>query len=108
VISRGKIPPNPSELLMHKNFTELVNAMKATYDIVIIDTPPILAVTDAAIIAGSKGTISLVARYAQNTVREIAYASQRFEQTGIDVKGVVKNAHNAYGYYSYAYKSDKE
>jgi tyrosine-protein kinase Etk/Wzc len=118
LITRGSIPPNPSELLMHKNFRHLNDAVRARYDIVIIDTPPVLAVTDAAIIGGNGGTFLLITRYGQNSVKEIAYTRQRLEQNGIDVKGVVfngvvKKASNTYGYYgnygyyNYEYKSDK-
>ncbi|MDC9565592.1 MULTISPECIES: polysaccharide biosynthesis tyrosine autokinase [unclassified Pseudoalteromonas] len=115
VITRGQIPPNPSELLMHSNFSKLVEEVSNAYDIVIIDTPPILAVTDPAIVSAHTGTTLLVARFGQNHLREIELTRSRFEQNGIDVKGlvlndVVKNASNAYGYYgyyNYEYKSDK-
>jgi tyrosine-protein kinase Etk/Wzc len=115
VITRGQIPPNPSELLMHSNFSKLVEEVSAAYDIVIIDTPPILAVTDPAIVSAQTGTTLLVARFGQNHLREIDLTRNRFEQNGIDVKGlvfngVVKKASNAYGYYgyyNYEYKSDK-
>ena len=106
VITRGQIPPNPSELLMHSNFSKLVEEVSAAYDIVIIDTPPILAVTDPAIVSAHTGTTLLVARFGQNHLREIDLTRNRFEQNGIDVKGlvfngVVKKASNAYGYYGY-------
>ena len=115
VITRGQIPPNPSELLMHSNFSKLVEEVSNAYDIIIIDTPPILAVTDPAIVSAHTGTTLLVARFGQNHLREIDLTRNRFEQNGIDVKGlvfngVVKKASNAYGYYgyyNYEYKSDK-
>jgi tyrosine-protein kinase Etk/Wzc len=115
IITRGQVPPNPSELLMHENFSNLITEIKAIYDIIIIDTPPILAVTDPAIVGGHAGTMLLITRYGQNGIKEIDYARQRFEQNGIDVKGVVfngvvKKASNAYGYYghyNYEYKSNK-
>jgi tyrosine-protein kinase Etk/Wzc len=115
IITRGQVPPNPSELLMHANFSQLIAEIKTNYDIIIIDTPPILAVTDPAIVGGHAGSMLLVTRFGQNGIKEIDYARQRFEQNGIDVKGVVfngvlKKASNAYGYYGYAnyeYKSDK-
>ncbi|MBA6353609.1 polysaccharide biosynthesis tyrosine autokinase [Colwellia sp. BRX9-1] len=115
IITRGQVPPNPSELLMHANFSKLIAEIKTKYDIIIIDTPPILAVTDPAIVGGHAGSMLLVTRFGQNGIKEIDYARQRFEQNGIDVKGVVfngvlKKASNAYGYYGYAnyeYKSDK-
>ncbi|TWX54068.1 polysaccharide biosynthesis tyrosine autokinase [Colwellia hornerae] len=115
IITRGQVPPNPSELLMHANFSKLIAEIKTQYDIIIIDTPPILAVTDPAIVGGHAGSMLLVTRFGQNGIKEIDYARQRFEQNGIDVKGVVfngvlKKASNAYGYYGYSnyeYKSDK-
>jgi tyrosine-protein kinase Etk/Wzc len=115
VITRGQIPPNPSELLMHANFSKLVAEVSAAYDLVIIDTPPILAVTDPAIVSTHTGTTLLVVRFGQNHLREIELTRNRFEQNGIDVKGVVfngivkkaSNAYGYYGYYNYEYKSDK-
>ncbi|KAA1162945.1 polysaccharide biosynthesis tyrosine autokinase [Pseudoalteromonas distincta] len=115
VITRGQIPPNPSELLMHENFSKLVEEISSAYDLVIIDTPPILAVTDPAIVSAHCGTTLLVARFGQNHVREIELTRNRFEQNGTDVKGVVfngivkkaSNAYGYYGYYNYEYKSDK-
>jgi len=115
IITRGQVPPNPSELLMHSNFSDLITEIKAKYDIILIDTPPILAVTDPAIVGGHAGTMLLVTRFGQNAIKEIDYARQRFEQNGIDVKGVVfngivkkaSNAYGYYGYYNYEYKSDK-
>lgn len=115
VITRGQIPPNPSELLMHSNLSKLVEEVSAAYDIVIIDTPPILAVTDPAIVSAHTGTTLLVTRFGQNHLREIELTRNRFEQNGIDVKGVVlndvvkkaSNAYGYYGYYNYEYKSDK-
>ncbi|MCF2857421.1 polysaccharide biosynthesis tyrosine autokinase [Pseudoalteromonas sp. SMS1] len=115
VITRGQIPPNPSELLMHENFTKLVEEVSAKYDLVIIDTPPILAVTDPAIVSAHAGSTLLVTRFGQNHVKELELTCNRFEQNGIDVKGVVfngvvkkaSNAYGYYGYYNYEYKSDK-
>ena len=115
-ISRGVTPPNPAELLMHRNFGALIDWVSKKYDIVILDTPPILAVTDAAIIGNYAGTTLLVARFEQNTVKEIDISSKRFEQSGVQVKGcilngVVKKASSYYGYgynhYGYSYKENK-
>ncbi|MEJ6475582.1 polysaccharide biosynthesis tyrosine autokinase [Pseudoalteromonas piscicida] len=115
VITRGQIPPNPSELLMHSNFSKLVDEVSTKYDLVIIDTPPILAVTDPAIVSAHAGSTLLVTRFGQNHIRELELTRNRFEQNGIDVKGVVfngvvkkaSNAYGYYGYYNYEYKSDK-
>ncbi|MBU9848321.1 polysaccharide biosynthesis tyrosine autokinase [Rahnella ecdela] len=115
-ISRGEIAPNPAELLMHKRFEMLINWASENYDLVIIDTPPILAVTDAAIIGRYVGTTLLVARFEMNTVKEVEVSIRRFEQSGVKVKGciinsVIKKASSYYGYgysgYGYAYSDDK-
>lgn len=116
VVTRGQIPPNPSELLMHSNFSQFIEEISAEYDLIIIDTPPILAVTDPAIVSAHSGTTLLVTRFGQNHVREIELTRNRFEQNGIDVKGVVfngvvkkaSNAYGYYGYYNYEYKSDSK
>jgi tyrosine-protein kinase Etk/Wzc len=101
---------------MHSNFSQFIAEVSALYDLVIIDTPPILAVTDPAIVSAHAGTTLLVTRFGQNHLREIELTRNRFEQNGIDVKGVVfngivkkaSNAYGAYGYYGYAYESDKK
>jgi tyrosine-protein kinase Etk/Wzc len=102
-IARGKVPPNPSELLMHKRFNALLEWASDNYDLVIVDTPPILAVTDAAIIGRSVGTSLLVARYGTNTVKEVEISIRRFDQVGVQIKGcilnrVLKKASSYYGY----------
>ena len=104
-IARGKIPPNPSELLMNSRFSALLERLKQMYDLIIIDTPPILAVTDAAIIGHHAGTALLVVRFGVNQAREIALARQRFEQNNVPLKGAIFNAveKRSRGYYSYAY-----
>ncbi|MEA4351895.1 polysaccharide biosynthesis tyrosine autokinase, partial [Klebsiella pneumoniae] len=66
-IGRGLIPPNPAELLMHPRFEALLKWGSQNYDLVVIDTPPILAVTDAAIIGRYAGTSLMVARFEVNT-----------------------------------------
>ncbi|HCD5323077.1 TPA: polysaccharide biosynthesis tyrosine autokinase [Klebsiella michiganensis] len=115
-ISRGVVPPNPAELLMHRRFGELIEWASRHYDIVVLDTPPILAVTDAAIIGHYAGTTLLVARFEQNTVKELEVSFKRFEQSGVIAKGcilngVVKKASSYYGYgyshYGYSYTDEK-
>ena len=104
-IARGKVPPNPAELLMNAKFTALLEKLTPLYDLVLIDTPPILAVTDAAVIGHQAGTSLLVVRFGLNQAREIALAKQRFEQNGVELKGAIFNAveKRSAGYYSYGY-----
>lgn len=111
---RGTVPPNPSELLMGQRFDELVQKLSPQYDLIIIDTPPILAVTDAAIVGRHAGTTMLVVRFAKNPIQEVDLTRKRFEQNGVQVKGVIfnavekkANAYGGYGYYNYEYKSSK-
>ncbi|MHA2796640.1 polysaccharide biosynthesis tyrosine autokinase [Vibrio harveyi] len=113
VITRGQVPPNPSELLMHPRFVEFVEKVSQEYDLVIIDTPPVLAVTDPSIVGAIAGTTLMVARFDQTTSKELEVARSRFEQSGVEVKGVILNAIEkkaassyGYGYYNYAYKSE--
>ncbi len=117
VIGRGQIPPNPSELLMHKNFSDFLEQVSGKYDQVILDTPPFLAVTDAAIVGRQSGTNLIVTRFELNPAREIELTMRRFAQSGITLKGAIFNGvekrasakygYGAYGYYNYEYKSDK-
>ena len=111
LITRGQVPPNPSELLMHPRFAEFIDWASKEYDLVLIDTPPVLAVTDPSIVGALAGTTLMVGRFGQNSVKEIEVAKHRFEMAGIEVKGFIlnaveKKASNAYGYgyYNYAYK----
>ena len=115
-IARGAIPPNPAELLMHPRFQQLLDWAGEHYDLVLVDTPPVLAVTDAAVIGRYAGTTLLVARFEQNTAKEIEVSIRRFEQSGVAIKGcilngVVKKASSYYGYgyshYGYSY-DDKQ
>ncbi|MFS2224577.1 polysaccharide biosynthesis tyrosine autokinase [Pantoea sp. B65] len=116
LIPRGKVPPNPSELLMRPALKELLEWAQKNYDLIIIDTPPILAVTDAAIISKIASTALLVARFGVNTAKEMELCVKRFEHNGTEIKGVILNAvekkasgyYGEYGYYSYNYESSSK
>ena len=109
-IARGQVPPNPSELLMHPRFAALLEWASQHYDLVLVDTPPLLAVTDAAIVGRLAGTTLLVARFGVTAAKEIEITQRRLEQNGIEVKGAILNAMEkraagyyggSYGYYQY-------
>lgn len=100
---------------MNRYFGELLTWASENYDLVVLDTPPILAVTDPAIIGNYAGTTLLVARFELNTVKEIEVSIKRFEQSGVIIKGcilngVVKKASNyySYGYNHYGYTYDNK
>lgn len=114
-ITRGQTPPNPAELLMRPSLSDLIKWASEKYDLVIVDTPPILAVTDAAIFGRYAGATLLIARFENDTPKEIEISIKRFEQGGVQVRGcilngIVKKASNYYGYgynhYGYSYKDE--
>lgn len=110
-VCRGAVPPNPSELLMQPRFKALLDWASEHYDFVIVDSSPILMVTDAAIVGQHVGASLLVARFAQTAVKEVEVAIRRFEQNGVVIKGILLNAvekkassyYGNYGYYQYSY-----
>src|SRR5699024_10465182 len=118
-VARGTAPPNPSELLMTRKFTEFLKTVGEQFDLVIIDTPPALAVTDAAIVGKQAGTTLMITRFRANPLKEIERAVQQLESAGVVVKGSILNAIErsaaayygygyGYGYYHYAYKTSKD
>ncbi|KAA8996984.1 polysaccharide biosynthesis tyrosine autokinase [Affinibrenneria salicis] len=112
-VSRGQVPPNPSELLMHPRFADFLRWAGQSYDLVLIDTPPVLAVTDAAIVGHHAGTSLMVVHFEVNTVKQIETSLRRFEQNGVAIKGVilngvVKKTASETSYYAFAYPSYHE
>ncbi|TFH72280.1 polysaccharide biosynthesis tyrosine autokinase [Gammaproteobacteria bacterium LSUCC0112] len=118
-VSRGTAPPNPSELLMTQRFNQFLEQVGEQYDLVIIDTPPALAVTDSAVVGKQVGATLMITRFRENNPKEIERALQQLEAAGVTVKGCILNAIErsassyygygyGYGYYHYAYKSDEK
>ncbi len=110
-IAKGSALTNPSELLLTEKFNALMDTLSAKYDYVIIDSPPVLAATDAAIIARTAGMTLMVVRYAQTHMRELELSLSRLSQAGTSVEGIVFNdVQSAIGYgyqYAYQYRADK-
>ncbi|WP_196062638.1 MULTISPECIES: tyrosine-protein kinase Wzc [unclassified Serratia (in: enterobacteria)] len=117
ILTRGQVPPNPSELLMNARLSELMISVSQDYDLVIVDTPPILAVTDAVLVGHHVGTSLMVAKFEGTTLKEIEMSFKRFEQNGVDIKGIILNAvikraasyygYGNYEYVDYKYESDE-
>jgi tyrosine-protein kinase Etk/Wzc len=104
VLTTGDLPPNPSELLMHENFEKYLGEFSKDYDLVLIDTPPLLAVTDAAVIGRLCGTTFVLLRYGVHSMAEIQAVTRRLRQNNIEPRGFVFNAlqaHKGYGKYGY-------
>ena len=116
-ISTGSIPPNPSELLLHERFEQLLKTLAKQYDHIIIDTPPILAVTDAGIIGRVASATLMVVKAGQHPLRELEQCTKRLAQSGVTMKGIVFNdlpenssrygAGYGYGKYVYRYNYQK-
>jgi tyrosine-protein kinase Etk/Wzc len=109
-VTSGFMPPNPSELLMHKRFEMLLKDLRYHSDIQIFDSPPVLAVSDAAIIGRHVGATLLVARAGTHSIHELEQAVIRLNQAGVSVKGFIFNdvnlnrQRNRYGQKGYVYQ----
>lgn len=104
VLTSGKIPPNPSEMLASKNMTSLVEALKKVFDYVILDTPPVLAVTDAQIIATKADGVVLVVRAEKTKKDTVKSALELLKKVNANILGTVLNGtemkkDNYYYYY---------
>ena len=93
----------------------MLTYLSGQFDHILIDTPPVLAVTDGIIISQYAGVNLVVARYAKTQMKELELTVNRFEQAGVKVNGFILNdiqragAGYGYGYnYSYAYKANKD
>lgn len=108
VITAGQVPPNPSELLMRDTFAQLIEHLNDEYDLIIVDTPPVLAVTDPVIVSRVVGATVSVVRYDVTTTDELAAVAQTLKNAGSGISGVILNGFDpndqTYGRYSrYAY-----
>lgn len=112
-LGRGKNPTHPSELLNTGLFEQLLEQLKADYDHIIVDTPPVLAVTDATIVSQYSDVNLLVVRFAQTSKKELELTINRFTNSNSQIHGVVLNdiqRSGGYGYgynYNYDYKAKK-
>lgn len=111
---RGEHPTNPASLLASEKFRSMMAQLVAIYDIIIIDTPPILAVSDAIITAKYADKVLMVTRFNQSIEGQVAYAVKQMDKGGITVDGIVLNdivqgITSKYNYhYSYAYGNSKD
>ncbi|GJL39506.1 TPA: polysaccharide biosynthesis tyrosine autokinase [Enterobacter chengduensis] len=115
VLTCGPQPSHPVELLMSERFQAMMAGIDKRYDIVIVDTPPVLAVTDALLVARAAATTLLVARYGKTSVKEVENCLKRLAQMGVQVNGtifndIVKSAalyySSGYSHYDYGYTQE--
>jgi len=111
VLAKGSLHAYPSELLMSARFASLLEELKAQYDLVIVDTPPVLAVTDSTLIGRYAGTTLLAIRHGRHPLPELEETAKRLRNGGVNLRGVLltdvpktgKFAGGGYrgGYYGY-------
>lgn len=112
-LGAGALPPDPAELLSQPGFAALVADLSARYELVLFDTPSILAVTDAALVGRHASVGLAVVRAGAHPLREVASARHQLEQNGVPVRGVVLNGvprsrtgRAVSGIYQYEYPAD--
>jgi tyrosine-protein kinase Etk/Wzc len=113
-ISTGVLPDDPASLLGHGNIGGVLAALGSMYDVVVVDAPPVLAVSDAFIVAKHCTLNLLIVKHGLHSVSQVRFAMRRFERQGIKLDGGVLNdissaaqryAYLGYGYqYQYQYK----
>ncbi|WP_442793573.1 polysaccharide biosynthesis tyrosine autokinase [Pseudarthrobacter sp. SL88] len=113
VLTSGAIPPNPSELLGSEGMKSLINALEESFDTVIIDAPPLLPVTDAAVLSQHVGGVVVVIGSQKIRQPDLVKSLSALEMVGSNVLGVVLNrlpvkGPDAYSYTYYSYKDPSE
>jgi capsular exopolysaccharide synthesis family protein len=106
VLTCGVLPPNPSEQLASETMRDLLALVKEKYEMVIIDAPPLIAVTDAAVLAPHVDGVALIIESGQNDREIILKAKSLLDRVGVNFMGAILNnvrEKNLYGDYNYYY-----
>ena len=105
VMTSGAVPPNPAELLQSRVMETTIAKIRGEYDVVVIDAPPLLPVTDAALLAAQADGAILVVRHGHTTKDQAQAARQRLESVDAKVVGAVLNMTPTRGSRGYGYGS---
>lgn len=107
VLPCGPIPPNPAEILNGKRFAQVMDVLVRAYDRIVIDSPPVMPVTDSRILAASADVTLLVLRANKSTHRLSVHARDGLASVGANMLGVIVNdvprRQGGYGYGGYGY-----
>ncbi len=103
ILVSGPVAPNPSELLSSKKMAELLNSLRKEYDYVLIDTPPVLPVTDAAALSPKVDGVILVVPSGEATVSSLKLAKNRLRLAGANIVGCILNKVKVAGHMGYGY-----
>ncbi|WP_028644641.1 polysaccharide biosynthesis tyrosine autokinase [Nocardioides sp. URHA0020] len=113
VLASGAVPPNPAELLQSNAMAQLLDRLRSEYEVIIVDAPPLLPVTDAALLASQADGAIIVVRFGKTTKDQLGQAVQRLQQVDVSPVGVVLNMvpnkrRHGYGYgYGYGYAPEE-
>jgi capsular exopolysaccharide synthesis family protein len=118
ILPSGLIPPNPAELLNSKKMTEMISVVKKGYDVILIDTPPVLAVIDPVVVSTLADSTVLVVKSGKTTYKMLSKAIEEMNRSNTHIIGVLFNELNVgrgdyrymdyYSYRDYSYKSESE
>ena len=103
VLTSGAIPPNPSELLGSQSARKLLTELRGKFDYVIVDSTPLLAVTDAAILAAGADGVLIMARFGQTKREQLTHAVENLRSVGAPLLGAVFTLVPSRGRSSYSY-----
>ena len=110
---RGKHPSDPESLLISEQFDALLTGLKSQYDYIIIDSPPLLAASDAMVLAQHADKVLMVTRYDNSMEKQLIYAIKQMHESNIQVDGIILNdvkqgLMSKYSYhYRYAYADNR-
>lgn len=108
VITSGPIPPNPTELLGSNKMKNLLEELKEMFDIIFIDTPPVLAVTDPQILASLSDRVAVIVSYGNTEKKDVIRAKDLLEKVGAKIIGVaINNVPNEAKQYNSYYENEK-
>lgn len=113
ILTAGRVPSNPSEILDSKTMKQFIEHLKKFYDFILIDTPPVLPVTDAVILSTYADKVILVCASGDVAIDYAKRAKESLEKVGADIMGVVINkinikSRNHYYYYYYHEKKKRK
>jgi len=103
VLTSGPIPPNPSELLGSLAAKKILDELRGKFDYVVVDSAPLLAVTDAAVIATNADGVLIISRYGQTKRDQLAHAVGSLQSVGAPLLGAVLTMTPTRGGSSYSY-----
>jgi succinoglycan biosynthesis transport protein ExoP len=91
LLPRGALPPNPADLLMSQTMRDILNELRSSFDFIVVDSPPIIAVSDAAVLSAICDGVVLVFNGERTTTQSARRAMERLDKIGARILGVILN-----------------